>query len=322
MSLFLQLGGELFRSTVEWIRQPGLDVVVAIVLFVAGWYLSALLARLLRGRVRRRFRRPSVAALALRGIRAAVLIGVTLVVLGLFGVSAGDLLFSVTVISAVVGVVLAPLAQNAVSGMLVLLNRPYEVGDMIELVGDGEENRRGYVDDITLQYTRMITIDNTFILVPNETIQGRDVINYSAEDERTRVSVELTVTYEGDLEEARRLAEDAVGEIEGVIDGGPEIRIGTSRYPVGPDTFVSSFGDHGIVLDLRFWVRKPYPPIAMRSWVHEELWTAFSESEVEIPYSHTHLVFDETSGEARVALERERALAGTGAGGRVGSAAD
>lgn len=320
MEIPLQFGGTL-GTAIDWLRLPGVNVLVALLIVLVGWYLSGLLASALRGNVSRRFERRSVANLALRGVRAVVVLGALFVALPVLGVDAGNVLVSVTVISAVVGVVLAPLAQNAISGMLVLVNRPYEIGDMIEIV---DQEQRGYVDDVTLRYTRIVTLDNTFLLVPNETIAGRDVINLSGEDERTRVSLEFTVTYEGDLSQARELAEEAVSDIDGVISGGPEIRIGSFRYPARPRALIAEFADHGIRIDLRFWVRRPYLPLEMRSQVHENLWEAFEDADVEIPYPHTHLVFDETSGSARVELERERErpFAEASGGGEAASTAD
>jgi small-conductance mechanosensitive channel len=314
-----QVGNGAFRTVIEWLQLPGANVLLALLIVVAGWYLSGLLASALRGNVTRRFRRRSVANLALRGVRAVVVLGALFVALPVLGFDAGNVLVSVTVISAVIGVVLAPLAQNAVSGMLVLVNRPYEIGDMIEIV---DQDRRGYVDDITLRYTRIVTLDNTFLLIPNETITERDVVNLSGEDERTRVSVEFTVTYEGDLERARERAEGVISDIDGVLTGGPEIRIGSFRYPARPRALIAGFDDHGVRVDLRFWVRRPYLPLEMRSTVHEALWEAFEDADVEIPYPHTHLVFDETSGRARVELERERTLAEAEGGPTAESAAD
>lgn len=314
-----QLGSEAPRTVIDWLQLPGVNVLAALAVILVGWSLSGLLASALRGNVNRRFRRRSVANLVLRSVRAVVIVGALFVALPVLGFGAGNLLLSVTVISAAVGVVLAPLAQGFISGVFVLINRPYEIGDMVEIA---DQEQRGYVDDITLRYTRIVTLDNTFILIPNETITGRDIVNLSGEDERTRVSLEFTVTYEGDLQEARRLSEQAVSGIDGVISGGPEIKIGSFRYPSRPRAFIAEFADNGILIDLRFWVRRPYLPLEMRSKVHENLWEAFEDADVEIPYPHTHLVFDETSGQAQVAIEGEQPLAGTDTGQQAESAAD
>jgi small-conductance mechanosensitive channel len=144
------------------------------------------------------------------------------------------------------------------------------------------------------------------MVIPNSSIRERDVINYSAEDERTRLSLDVVVTYEGDLEEARSIMERAAARVEDVITGGPDIRIGSARYPAAPTCYIDSYGDHGVNLRLRYWAKKPYKLLTIRSNVQEEVWGALEDSDVSIAYPHSHVVFDETSGRANVAVESDR----------------
>ncbi|APX97013.1 mechanosensitive ion channel family protein [Natronorubrum daqingense] len=277
------------------------DWVLALVVLLVGWYGSKLLVRAGRPYVVERMRRRSVAEIGLRIARAVVMLAAVFVILGIFGVELSDLLLSVTILSVVVGVILTPVASDLVGGLFVLANRPYEVGDMIELV---DQEASGHVVDVTLRYTKIRTLENTFLVVPNSTIRERDVVNLSADDERSRVSIEFVVTYEGDLEEARTLLEEAAEEIDGVIEGGPGIAMGSTKYPVRPTAFIESFADHGVKLELNFWVERPYLPRVMRSKIHEAVWERLEDADVEIAYPHTHLVFDETSGTAQVAVDR------------------
>ncbi|WP_394739181.1 mechanosensitive ion channel family protein [Natronococcus roseus] len=279
------------------------DWLAAILVLLATWYGSRLVTEASRPRVIERMQRRSVAEVLLRAVRATAMLLAVFVVFGIYGVELSDLVLSATIISAVIGVTLAPVASDVVGGFFILTNRPYEVGDMIELA-DREES--GHVIDVTLRYTKIRTLENTFLVVPNSTIRERDVINLSADDERTRVSLEFLVTYEGDLEEARELLADAAAETDGVIEGGPGISMGDTKYPVQPQAFIESFADHGIRLQLDFWVERPYLPRIMRSNIYEAVWDRLEDADVEIAYPHTHLVFDETSGTARVAVERGR----------------
>ncbi len=275
----------------------------AILALVGSYYLGKVLVRVLGRRVARRFGRPSVSRTVLRGIRTgAVVIGI-LAALRLIGVPITNLALSVTVFSAVLGLVLAPIIGSVVNGLFVLADQPFEIGDMIEFTDFG---RRGYVEDITLRYTKIFTLDNTFLVIPNSTIRERDVINYSAEDERTRLSMTVGVTYEGDLDEARSLMEEAAAGVSQVISGGPDIRVGSSRYPAAPTCQIEAFGDHGVTLKLRYWATQPYRIPSIKSDVHEAVWERLTETpNVEIAYPHSHLVFDETSGTASVRVDGE-----------------
>ncbi|MFB6172042.1 MAG: mechanosensitive ion channel family protein [Haloarculaceae archaeon] len=295
-----------------WIPASVVRLVTAIVLFAAAWYGSRLLTRVFGRRVARRFQRPSVTRTVLRSMRLSALAVAALVGLAVLGFHPNDLTLSVGVFSAVVGIVLAPIVGSVISGFFVLADQPYEIGDMIELVDRGQT---GFVEDITLRYTKIFTLDNTFLVVPNGSMRERDVINYSAEDGRTRLSLDVLVTYESDLAEARRVAEEAARSVDNVIQGGPDIRIGSARYPAAPTCYIESYADHGVLLRLRYWVQEPYKLLTMRSKVQTEMWERMSDVDVEFAYPHSHLVFDETSGRMQVdvgsgdqpAGERDRA---------------
>lgn len=170
---------------------------------------------------------------------------------------------------------------------------------MIELVDTGT---RGFVEDVTLRYTKMFTLDNTFLVIPNSEILNRDIVNFSAEDRRTRQSIVLIVTYEGDLQRARELAVESAAAVDGVISGGPSIRVGSTRYPAAPRCYIEEFGDHGVRLNLRFWVKEPYRLPRVRSQVQANVWDALEDAPVEIAYPHSHLLFDDNSGELAVSL--------------------
>jgi small-conductance mechanosensitive channel len=191
--------------------------------------------------------------------------------LGLFtimrinGLDLGNIALSVTVFSAVVGVILAPIVGSLVSGVFLLADQPYEIGDMIEFT---ERETRGFVEDITLRYTKVLTLDNTFVVIPNGVMRDRDVINYSAEDARTRLTLDVLVTYESDITAARRLVEKAARRVDVVINGGPAIRVGAARYPAGPTCYIDSYADSGVNLRLRYWIEEPYQLLTTRaaSW--------------------------------------------------------
>ncbi|MFW6448911.1 MAG: mechanosensitive ion channel family protein [Halobacteriota archaeon] len=283
----------------DFLPASAVDAIVAVAVVILSWVLGRALVRFAGRPVARRFERPSVTRAVLQVIRASV-VAVGLMIAGaLVGFSPGEILLSVTVFSAVLAVVLAPVVRRFIGGMFVLADQPYEIGDMIEIVDTG---MRGFVEDVTLRYTKLFTLDNTFIVVPNSNILERDIVNYSAEDKRTRQEVDIVVTYEGELTAARRRIEAVTAEVDGVIGGGPAIRIGSTRYPAEPVCLINAFGDHGVHLRLRYWIRDPFVLFRVRSDVLEAVFAAVEDTEVEIAYPHSHLVFDETSGELDVAL--------------------
>lgn len=284
-----------------WVARLALTIVVLLIT----WYASRLISQLLGRRIARRFQRPSVSRTILRVIRGSVIaFGVFFVFANIYGVPISNIALSLTVISAMVGVVLAPLVGSVISGLFVLADQPYEVGDMIEIVDTGQQ---GYVEDITISYTKLFTIDNTLLVIPNGSMRERDVINYSGEDDRTRLYLDIGITYESDLDEARRLIEDAAREVDIIIEDGPDIRIGSTRYPAQPTCHIDQFGGSSVQLRLRYWIREttPYSLLAIRSKIQENVLKQLEESDVELAYPHSHVVFDDTSGELNVSMEHK-----------------
>ena len=271
------------------VTPPGfVDLLIALLVIAASWILGRWLVRVSGRAVARRFERPSVTRTALQLIHIGVVAVGLLIAARIVGFSPGEILLSVTVFSAVLAVVLAPVVRRIVSGVFVLTDRPYEIGDMIELV---DTDTRGFVEDVTLRYTKLFTLQNTFIVIPNSEILDRDIINYSAEDERIRQSIRFEVTYGGDLDRARELAVAAATEVDGVISGGPPIRVGSTRFPAAPRCMIDEFADDGVRLRLTFWVQRPYHLPRIRSIVQERLWATLEDEPVAFAYPHREISF-------------------------------
>ena len=288
---------ELFPT---WFPVWAQQALSSLVVVAIAYLLSRFVVQIFGRRIARYFRRPSLTRTAIRGIRVAIFLFALLWVLGIYGLRLSDIAVSVAVFTAVLGVVLAPIVGSVISGVFLLADQPYEIGDMIKLA---DTDRTGFVEDITLRYTKVFTLDNTFLVIPNGTMRERDVLNYSAEDPRTRLSLEVLVTYESDVTAARELIQAAARTVDIVIEGGPDIRVGAARYPAAPICYIDSFADHGVLLTLRYWIDEPYKLLATRSKVQTNVWDALADADVEIAYPHSHLYFDETSGELQVSMD-------------------
>jgi small-conductance mechanosensitive channel len=293
---------------------PGANYVAAALVVALGYVLSGYVVRVVGRPIARRFRRQSVAQVMLRLVRLSIFLLSLAVAAAVAGLRFGDVAISVGVFSAVVGIVLAPLVGSTINGLFILADQPYEVGDMIEL----DDGRKGFIDEITIRYTKMFTLDNTFLVIPNDAIRDRLVTNYSAEDERIRLRIGFLATYESDIPRTRELLERAASDTDMVIEGGPDIRIGSARYPAKPTAYLEEYADSGILVTLRFWSKKPYKILAVRSRVQTNLYALLDdEPDVEAAYPHTHHVFDDTSGSLRAEVAESRDASWTGPGTRT-----
>jgi len=147
-----------------WIPAWIFQLVLAVAVFAIGYYASTYVRQIVGRRIARRFQRPSVTRTILRSIQTLVVVLSGALALQIVGVPLGNIALSVTVFSAVAGFVLAPIIGSLVNGLFILSEQPYEIGDMIHL---SDRDVYGYIEDITLRYTKLFTLDNTFLVIPN-----------------------------------------------------------------------------------------------------------------------------------------------------------
>lgn len=132
------------------------------------------------------------------------------------------------------------------------------------------------------------------------------MVNYSADDIRLRTSFDVTVSYESDLEEAEQALLAAARDTDGVMRDGGEVRIVASTYPLRPVVQIQEFADSGIHLTLRYWLKEPYYKKNVATELSKNVWREFGERNIEIPYPHRHVVFDEDRREGSKGLEKDR----------------
>jgi len=104
--------------------------------------------------------------------------------------------------------------SDAISGFIVLADRPFRVGDVIEV---DRVDDWGVVQEIGLRTTRVLTYDNRMVIIPNSIIGKNLVVNYTYPDPRYRVETRLQIAYGTDIKTARQVILDAVQQVEGVI---------------------------------------------------------------------------------------------------------
>lgn len=155
--------------------------------------------------------------------------------------------------------------SNLVGGIILLMLRPFKVGDLIQ-TGDN----CGTVDKISIFYTEITTVDNNEILVPNGTIVNSTIVNYSLKDTR-RLDVTFGVGYESDIRHVKSVLQGIVEKDERILKD-PE-----------PFISISEHGDNAILFLVRVWTHnEDYSKV--RFSLLEEAKIRFDEEGINIPY--------------------------------------
>lgn len=139
-----------------------------------------------------------------------------------------------------IGFGLQNIVSNFVCGLLILFQRPFKVGDMIEV----ESGILGRVVDIAIQNTTVTSTDGCDILLPNASLLGKKLVNWTGQDEYRRVHIPFGVAYGSDLEKLTELLRDEVQKLSFVV----------SKKGKEPNMWLSGFGDNALNCELIVWV--------------------------------------------------------------------
>ncbi len=157
------------------------------------------------------------------------------IVIGQFGVKTSSLVAILGAAGLAVGLALQGSLANFAGGVLILLFRPFKVGDFIDAQGI-----QGTVTEITIFTTKMLTFGNQVAIVPNGKLSNDNIINYSAEGKR-RDKINIGISYDSDIKLAKETLSDLIWEQEKII-----------KDPA-PLIVVDELGDSAVTISVRYW---------------------------------------------------------------------
>jgi potassium efflux system protein len=195
-----------------------------------------------------------------------VLIG-TLVALMSLGIRLDALLAASTVLLVGVGFGLQNIAQNFVSGLILLIERPVANGDFVQ-IGD----TYGTVTDVGMRATRVVTRDEVTIIVPNSELVTAQVVNYSVPTPNLRIVVRVGVAYGSDIEHVKEvLLAVARADPDLLVDPDPEVRF-------------DDFADSSLNFSLLVWIANPREDLRTASRLRFAIDAAFRAAGITIPF--------------------------------------
>lgn len=196
-----------------------------------------------------------------------------------FGVDTASVAALIASGGVALGLALQGSLSNFAGGVLILLLKPFEVGDYI--VEDTNHNE-GTVKEIQIFYTKLSTIDNKTIVIPNGILTNNSITNMTAQPER-RLNIKIGITYEADLKKAKDVIEKLLYDDECVMKD-KEIAV-----------FVDELSDSAVVIGARGWVNnEEFWPTQWR--LLEEIKLSFDEEKIEIAYPQISVHMSATHG--------------------------
>jgi len=264
------MGMSLGKTRISVWSVAKLIVTVSLFVLAAMW-----VSRWLERRVLKLDGLPSTMRIGIAKFTQAFLVALSVLV----GLNAAGLdLTTLNVLTGAIGIGLGfglqSIAANFVSGFVLLMDRSIKPGDVISFTGMPGTATEGFgwVEELRGRYVVVRDRDGVSTLVPNQNLITNPVINWSYGDSRVRLKLPIRVSYQNDPELAMRLMlESTVGHPRVIQDPAPVARL-------------MSFGDHGIELELRFWIPDPQEGVNnVRSDVNRAIWRLFRQHGIVIP---------------------------------------
>jgi small-conductance mechanosensitive channel len=210
------------------------------------------------------------------------------------GVNVMPFIAGAGVMGVAVGFAAKDTLSNLIAGILLIIDRPFEVGDRIEVWSAPAGSASwGDVIDIGLRATRIKTTDNIVIVVPNNEIMMRDIVNYTSISTSIRVRVNIGVAYDADMQKAKALIINAAESADWIL------------AEPAPKVVVRYFGDSSVDLQLRVWIQNARRRMDTISYITDTVKTLFDANGIEIPYPKRDITIVERAGEAPVSVEKD-----------------
>lgn len=250
-------------------------VVIAIIIFLIGSKIISVVRKI----AVRALQRTSISREALGFIDSAIKGGLyALLILQIalqIGVEAASIATIVGSVGVTIGLAVQGSLSNLIGGILILTLKPFKAGDYI--IEDSYENE-GTVKEITLFYTKLATVDNQVVLIPNGTLANTSLTNVTDEPLR-KLDLKVGISYNADIRQAKKIIQD-------LMDAQPEILSEQEKM-----VFVDELGANSVMIRLRCWIAKENY-WAVRWRMLEEIKYAFDDAGIGIPYNQldVHIV--------------------------------
>ena len=259
---------QFFKDHIPDLVAFGIQVLLALVFFFVG----SKVIKWIRKIVRKSFERANADAGVSQFVDSMLKFGLYALLIFIiatkFGVESSSVAALIASAGVAVGLALQGSLSNFAGGILILLLKPFAVGDYIIVTQEGIE---GTVKEIQIFYTKLATVDNQTVVVPNSILTNNSLTNVTARPER-KLDLKVGISYDADLKKAKSLIEDMLHQDPSVMQD-EEIRV-----------FVDSLADSAVMIGLRAWVKtEEYWTTRWR--LMEEIKLTFDAEGIDIPYN-------------------------------------
>ncbi|MRX63360.1 mechanosensitive ion channel family protein [Maribacter luteus] len=260
---------ESITKAQEWLWEvlPGFatSIITAILILILGLWLIKFINRMVRKFFSRADYDPSLESFLQSFINIGLKIVLFVLVITELGVQSSSLVAMLGAAGLAIGLALQGSLANFAGGVLILVFKPFKLGDFISAQGVD-----GTVKEITIFTTKLSTFGNQIAIIPNGQLSNNNIINYNAQSTR-RDKITVGIGYSSNIKQAKDILLQICAENEDIL-----------KDPA-PEVYVGELADSSVNLSLRFWAENEVFWAAHFN-VLEELKNRFDEAGIEIPF--------------------------------------
>ena len=247
------------------------QVLIALLILVVGLKLISWLVKKIKASMERTGRlEAGVISFLCSLIKYALYFVLVMIILGQFGVTTSSVVAVLGSAGVAIGLALQGSLANFAGGVLILLLKPFVVGDYIVEHGSGRE---GTVSEISIFYTKLVTPDNRVIMIPNGTLSNSSITN-NTKLEKRRLDMVVGVSYDADLALVKQVLSDIIEKEELVLK------------EEAKDVYVNELADSSVNMGISVWVKTSNYMGAKRK-ITENIKLTFDEKGISIPFPQT-----------------------------------
>lgn len=264
----LSVINEYFNKILEFIVDKALLVFLAIVFLMITFRITKVFIKILKHSFDKSSLDKSVSGFLLSLIKIIINIILIIMAISMVGFQVTSLVTILGTASLAIGLALQGSLANFAGGVLILILKPFKIGDYIV---ENDKGLEGNVVSIDIFYTKLRTYDNKIIVIPNGNITNHSITNITAEEHR-KLDIQIAVDYDSDIKQVKEILTE-------IVNTTPN-RVASTDINV----FVDSFADSAIIMGVRFMVKcENYWPTKWE--VQERIKIEFDKLGIEIPYN-------------------------------------
>ena len=257
-----------FQELPEKALHLGVRVLLALLAFIIGVQLIRLIRKIVKKSMNRAGAETGAVQFVDSFIKAALYVLLVLMIASSFGLEAASIVAVLGSAGVAIGLAVQGSLSNLAGGVLILLLKPFRVGDYIV---ESSTSHEGTVTEIQIFYTRLLTADNKAVILPNGQLANNSIVNITSQKER-RMDIVVGISYQTDLKQAKEVLQTVLREDEAVLKERDML------------VFVSDLGSSSVNLGVRCWFRQE--DFWSGKWrVTENCKLALDAAGIEIPFN-------------------------------------